>query len=383
LKYTAPLQTKELHVVSFNVPFPANYGGVIDVYYKLFQLHQLGVKIHLHCFEYGREIAPQLNTLCESVNYYPRKKGLLYLFHYLPYIVITRKSEALVQRLMKDNFPILLEGLHSCYLLDDERLSARFKIFRESNIEHDYYFHLYKSESKFWQKVFYRIESWKLKKYEKIVAKSQLMLVVSQNDTRYFQQQFPKNKVIYLPSFHPNSSVVTKPGKGEYVLYHGNLAVSENYLAARYILTEIASKCAHQFIIAGLNPPHELVKLAQSYTNVSLIANPDDVEMEKLLRNAQVNLLLTFQETGLKLKLLNVLYGGRFCLVNSAMLAGTGLDELCVIANSPQDIIKNLNELVEKEFTTNAIERRKISLAKSYSNQANAEKLIAEVFTSN
>jgi hypothetical protein len=381
LKYTAPLQTKELHVVSFNVPYPANYGGVIDVYYKLYQLHQLGIKIHLHCFEYGREIAPQLNVLCESVNYYPRKKGLLYLFHYLPYIVITRRSEALVQRLLKDNFPILLEGLHSCYLLEDDRLSNRFKIFRESNIEHEYYFHLYKSESKFWQKIFYRIESWKLKLYEKTVAKSQLMLVVSQNDTRYFQQQFPTNKVIYLPSFHPNSSVLAKPGKGEYVLYHGNLAVSENYLAARYILSEIASKCAHRFIIAGLNPPHDLVKLAQSFTNVSLIANPDDAEMEKLLRNAQVNLLLTFQETGLKLKLLNVLYGGRFCLVNTAMLAGTGLDELCVIANTPQEIISRLNVLVEKEFTSEEIERRIDCLSKTYSNQTNAQKLIAAVYS--
>ncbi|HRH01517.1 MAG TPA: glycosyltransferase family 1 protein [Bacteroidia bacterium] len=382
MKYTTPLQTKELHVVSFNVPYPANYGGVIDVYYKLFQLHQLGVKIHLHCFEYGREVAPQLNALCESVNYYPRKKGLLYIFHPLPYIVITRKSEALVQRLLKDHFPILLEGLHSCFLLNDERLAARFKIFRESNIEHEYYYHLYKSESKFWQKVFYRMESWKLKQYEKTVAKSQLMLVVSQNDTRYFQQQFPKNKVIYLPSFHPNTSILAQPGKGEYVLYHGNLAVAENYLAARYILTEIASKCAHRFVIAGLNPPHDLVKLAESFTNVSLITNPDDAEMEKLLRNAQVNLLLTFQATGLKLKLLNVLYGGRFCLVNSAMLAGTGLDELCVIANSPQDIISNLNDLLKKEFTAEEIELRKTSLSKNYSNKANAEKLIAEVFTS-
>lgn len=382
MKYTTPLQTKELHVVSFNVPYPANYGGVIDVYYKLYQLHQLGVKIHLHCFEYGREVAPQLNALCESVNYYPRKKGLLYIFHPLPYIVITRKSEALVQRLLKDHFPILLEGLHSCFLLNDERLAARFKIFRESNIEHEYYYHLYKSESKFWQKVFYRMESWKLKQYEKTVAKSQLMLVVSQNDTRYFQQQFPKNKVIYLPSFHPNTSILAQPGKGEYVLYHGNLAVAENYLAARYILTEIASKCAHRFVIAGLNPPHDLVKLAESFTNVSLITNPDDAEMEKLLRNAQVNLLLTFQATGLKLKLLNVLYGGRFCLVNSAMLAGTGLDELCVIANSPQDIISNLNDLLKKEFTAEEIELRKTSLSKNYSNKANAEKLIAEVFTS-
>ena len=45
-------EPKHLHVISFDVPVPANYGGVIDVYYKLKALHLQGVKIHLHCFEY-------------------------------------------------------------------------------------------------------------------------------------------------------------------------------------------------------------------------------------------------------------------------------------------------------------------------------------------
>ena len=26
---------KHLHIVAFNVPLPANYGGVIDVFYRL------------------------------------------------------------------------------------------------------------------------------------------------------------------------------------------------------------------------------------------------------------------------------------------------------------------------------------------------------------
>ena len=37
--------TFKLHIVSFDVPFPPNYGGVIDVYYKCKHLHQLGIEI--------------------------------------------------------------------------------------------------------------------------------------------------------------------------------------------------------------------------------------------------------------------------------------------------------------------------------------------------
>ena len=43
---------KHLHIISFDIPYPPNYGGVIDVYYKIRTLHKLGIKIHLHCFEY-------------------------------------------------------------------------------------------------------------------------------------------------------------------------------------------------------------------------------------------------------------------------------------------------------------------------------------------
>ena len=52
---------KNLHVISFDIPWPVNYGGVIDVFYKITALAGLGVKIHLHCFEYGRKESKELN----------------------------------------------------------------------------------------------------------------------------------------------------------------------------------------------------------------------------------------------------------------------------------------------------------------------------------
>ena len=40
----------DLHIVSFNVPWPANYGGVMDVFYRLRALSRAGLRIHLHCY---------------------------------------------------------------------------------------------------------------------------------------------------------------------------------------------------------------------------------------------------------------------------------------------------------------------------------------------
>ena len=42
-----------LHIVSFDIPYPANYGGVIVIFNQIKALHAAGVKVILHCFQYG------------------------------------------------------------------------------------------------------------------------------------------------------------------------------------------------------------------------------------------------------------------------------------------------------------------------------------------
>lgn len=78
---------KYLNVIALNIPYPANYGGVIDIYYKLKALHECGVHIILHCFEYERQHAPELLDICEEVHYYKRNTGLMANLSFLPYNV--------------------------------------------------------------------------------------------------------------------------------------------------------------------------------------------------------------------------------------------------------------------------------------------------------
>jgi hypothetical protein len=63
----------QLHIISFNVPYPPDYGGVMDVFYKIKTLYDYGVKIRLHCFEYGRKESEVLKQVCEEVYYYKRE----------------------------------------------------------------------------------------------------------------------------------------------------------------------------------------------------------------------------------------------------------------------------------------------------------------------
>ncbi|NVO19367.1 MAG: glycosyltransferase family 1 protein [Bacteroidetes bacterium] len=364
-----------LNIVSFTIPFPANYGGVIDVYYKLLALKNHGIKVILHCYQYDREPAPQLEPLCEKVYYYARNTGFTAQLSFKPYIVKSRQSSELLRNLLSNSYPILFEGLHSCYFLDHPALKNHLKIYRESNIEHQYYLNLAKSERKLSHRIFFLIESLKLKFFQQVLANADLMLVVSEQDTKYLQKKFPGKKIIYLPSFHGNTEVKSLSGIGKYVLYHGNLSVAENERVAEFLIREVFEGQDIPLIIAGLNPSLQLKNLA-SAKGIKLTENPSDQEMSKLIQDAQINLLVTFQATGLKLKLLNTLFNGRFCLVNRQMLSGTGLEDLCVIAESATEIRNKVEQLFISEFEAQLLEKRRSILQERYSDEVNVSKML-------
>ena len=206
------------------------------------------------------------------------------------------------------------------------------------------------------------------------------MLVVSQSDRDYLAAKFLGKEVVYLPSFHGNTEVRSQSGKGLYVLYHGNLSVIENTRAAEYLIKEVFNDLDIPFKIAGLNPSEQLKSLIAKYKNIELITNPQKKEMESLISNAQINVLVTFQATGLKLKLLNTLYNGRWMLVNKEMLAGTGLESLCEIASTSQEMKAKIRTLFNKEYDRTLLLSRAELIEKQFSDKVNAGRLIEEVW---
>ena len=365
-----------IHIVSFTVPYPPNYGGVIDVFFKIRALHAKGVRIHLHCFTYDREPSPELEALCHEVHYYVRQTGLRSALTWKPYIVYSRRSAQLIENLLKNDYPILFEGLHSCYYLSHEKLKERTKIYRESNIEHQYYFHLSKAEKNILKKLYYILSGMKLRAFQPTLRHATMMLTVSKEDNDYLSKMFPSVEVRYLPSFHNNNEVVILPGKGDYALYQGNLSVAENVKAVEFLVKKVIPKSGIRLVIAGLNPAPALVKLASRYSTVELVPNPTDVEMDRLIRNAQVNIMITFQPTGLKLKLLNALFSGRHCLVNPEMVAGTELGSLCEVAATTGQLRETLKELMQAEFREKDIAARKEKLLHLHSNMQNCKTLL-------
>lgn len=370
-----------LHVVSFDIPYPANYGGVIVIYNQIKALHALGVKVILHCFQYGeRTPQPELAQYCQEVYYYKRSRSIIWQLSFFPFIMQTRMNRSLLKRLKKDNHPILFEGMHTAGFVLKKSLRHRQKIVRMHNVEWQYYEQLWKLTSNLipQEKLYYFIESIKLQRMEPyILLHADELIAISTNDEAYFKHW--KANTHYIPAFHPNTFVESQLGRGEYVLFHGKLSVPDNERAAIWLVEEVIAGMEIPFIIAGMEPTQRLKDLIRPHDHIKLIENPDDITMNNLIRNAHINLLYSFQNAGIKLKLINALFRGRFCIVNENIASGTNLEKLCYVRNSAAAIRQTIEALLNAPFEQNRIDERRALLETEYSNLENAKKLMAVV----
>ena len=348
-----------LHVVAFNVPWPANYGGVIDVYYRLKALADAGVKVHLHCFTYGRSEAPELARLCASVHYYRRNMSPLLHLGRRPFIVSSRDCADLWHRLQQDRLPVLLEGVHCCALLEHADVAdGRCVMVRAHNIEADYYARLARTERQLPTKLYLGLEARKLRRYEPILTRATEVLAVTEADKERLAAMGCR-RVSVMPCCHPYEQVVSQSGHGSYALYHGNLSVPENETAARFLMEKVFNGSSHRLVVAGFDPTERLRSLAERIPNVSVVASPDAETLSMLMAEAQLNILVTDQPTGMKLKLLYALYSGRYCVVNSQMVAGTDLGGLCEVADGAEALREAVDRMMTVDFGPNQLEERR------------------------
>lgn len=374
------MQSRKLHIICHDVPFPPDFGGVLDQFYKIKALHENGIEIYLHCFTSGRAEREELNRYCKKVNYYTRKTGHKSLSYELPYIVCSRSSPELLDRLLEDDYPILLEGVHCSYLTNDKRFQNRKIILRLHNIESVYYKQLAHCCHSWLKKIYYFRESAILKKYEKKIASHWSLLTFTQSDADLAATNYRSKKISVIPVFLPYTEIDSPMGIGCYCLYHGNLSVEENEKAVIWLLENVFSDLKIPFVIAGKSAGPRIFKAASKVNTCTIVSDPSDNELRDIISKAQVHVIPSFNCTGIKMKLLNALFNGRHCLVNIEAVQGSGLEEFCYVANDPYEFQDKIKSLYQRPFTFLDLEHRKEKLLTSYNNQQTANLLISQIW---
>lgn len=365
--------SQKLHIVSLENPYPPDYGGVMGIFNRIKALHDSGLEIHLHVFYYEREPKRELENFCHKVYYYKRDMRKVLLFSKFPFIVVSRSSRKLLDNLKSIDAPILFEGLHVCFYLNHPDLKKRIQLVRTHNVEHDYYHHLSLSEKGIFKKWYLKRESVKLREYEAVLMNCDRILSVVESDQDYFKNKYSHSEL--MPVFIDETKFGYSEKRNNSILYHGNLSVSENNIAAEWLIENVFSKISQKCIIAGKNPSVVLKNRISKYKNIELFPNPSFEQLNKLIQESNVCVLPTFQSTGIKLKLIDSLMQGKHCLVNSQMLTGTSLGSFCHQAETPEDFISKINELSVLNFTMDDFEKRKTHLKSYFNNQKSVERI--------
>jgi glycosyltransferase involved in cell wall biosynthesis len=340
-------------------------------------LSELGVDIYLHMFEYGRGEQKELAKYCKEVHYYKRNPFVKSFLSTDPFIVKSRSNDRLITNLNKDPFPILFEGLHTTYPVFENLLKGQPVFVRAHNIEHRFYKGLSESESNLFKKRFFKQEAKKLKRYQQVLKKVNGVFTISPFEQAYFFQKFGDH-CQYVPAFHEVFKKQHLKNKGTYILYHGNMMVPENVKAALFLI-KVYKGSKFTFKIASSHVHKTLVKEIGLHPNISFTHIREQSDLSKLFEEAHINVLPTFQKTGIKLKLLNTLYQSKFVIANDFMIDDTGLETLCERANTKAEFLNKTEMLFNTDFSNDIVNER-LQILQQFDPIQGGQKIIDTIF---
>ena len=373
------MQNKAIHIISFDNPYPPIYGGVIDVYYKIKALHEIGMEIYLHCFvaKIPNEF-PELEAITKKVFFYKASKNPLLLISRIPFSVICRNDKKLLQNLEEVVAPILFEGLKTAYLVHKNQLQNHTKILRLHNIEQYYYKGISKSETSFFYKILFYLESKKYEHFDKIIHKFDKVMALSHFENEYANRKFGNS--VYVPVFHGNEMNNRLSSFGKYALYHGDLRTSDNNRAVAFLIKVFKKIPNYSLLIASSCGADFVKRKKASASNISFVSIKNEDHLDDLLESAHINVMLSFQQSGTKLKLINSLYKSRFCIINKNMVDDEMVRNCCEMAETETEFIAAVNRLRSQPYLD--FEKRKSVLAPILNDATNV-KLIATLIAPN
>lgn len=341
---------RHVHIVCSSCPYPADHGRSIDIFEKIVALYNEDIKIHLHYFGCTEDKNVQeLNHYCDTIGIYRTQK----------------ENENLARCMCKDNFPLLVEGLHSTEILnwvDPDKRKVLVLLYNDASAGN--------SKPGFFQKIFLWNEN-KRKKHQPGLRKDCLYVCLSQKDAEILREKYQVSNVTSLPAFVPWYEVKCQEGMGHFCLYHGNLSVPTNEKAAIWLLEKVFSELRYPFVIAGKDPSRRINKLAQLYSHTCVVANPSEKQINELVQKAHINIIPSLQSVCGRYKLLHSLFEGRHCITNDTMIENTDLEKACHIANDSGSKIMTIKNLMNQPFTAGEIELRKNLLLPRYDNSKN------------
>ncbi|QXP59907.1 hypothetical protein [Olleya sp. HaHaR_3_96] len=306
---------------------------------------------------------------------YKRKTNLFIHFSRIPFIVKSRTCNKLTEKLIEIGFPILYEGLNSTRTLDLMSRKGIKTFVRLHNIEHNYYKNIGKLEDSFFKKIYYLFEAYRLKKYQSVLKNADILFTISPKENIYFSSLF--NNVVYLPVFQSKKELL-KTESSQFCLFHGDLRLSDNIRAAEFLISFFSVKTDKKLVIASSFENLVLNLKIKKSANIVFEKIEFLSDLELLFSKTAVHILLSYQSSGIKLKLLNSLFTDSYVLSNHKIIEGTELETCCELFETEEDLLLLINKLYGLKIS---LEERvnRLNRLKAFNTNNSIQKIISNL----
>lgn len=370
-----PSKKNNILIVSGFKPFPAQFGGAVDIWERLIGLKHLGLEIDLVFTDKNTPKEDELQAMKKVVNnvlYCQRKNKIFQLLSPKPLQALSRNG--LAQILLSKKYDIvLLEGEFVAEILNNPTLTYDKLIVRVHNNEAFYFEALKQSCTSPFKKIYYQLEIPKIKKYSaQILEKAHRLWYISADELANSTNQ---NKGIFLPPPINGTYRTYTPQANKQVLFVGALFMPNNIYAIdwyiKFIHPQLTQHPTYQFNIVGKTHSEaqtkELIKKYEHIDKVQLFVNQND--LSPYFKSAKVFINPMFHGSGVKIKTIEALRNGLPLVSTTVGAEGMNFTEKHYWkAETAEEFTKQINQI----FNANTQELElKVQAAQQHLQQLN------------
>lgn len=359
------------------LPFPAVHGGRIDTWNRIRALKILGHNIFLiawaiHEDNSKKESLNTVNDLVDELVCFTRNHNQISrlinitvkILHspIQPNIVtdcsLGRKKYEVLKNKIKEFSPhfIWSDGIYTAKTASRFSTALDKPLFiRAHNIEHVYIKKLIVASKSLKEKIGFWGMTWNLKKYEfNVLKKATAFFDISLTDLEYWKTQGLSNGYWMPPIFHSqNYTQINKPCfEEDYdISFIGNLYSPNNVKSIKWFLENVLPLIRSilpnsSVLIAGFKPSEIFISFCQSFSNVTLISNPENIN--QLYSNSKILINPILSGSGVNIKTIEMLHQNKPIVCTSVAITGLPpiLKTKVHIADNEQDFSSSIVSLL-------------------------------------
>lgn len=356
-----------LHLWSMDRLEAPLYGGTVEVSGQIRMAQASGLQVVLHAWGQLSHDKPfDHGITLQSM----RRQALPLLWRlHLPWIVSSRKSRIANHRAKVQRGMVLVNGPHCTGPVHPHQA-----ILRLHNPESAYYASLAQSVHG-WRGWHHRLESHRLKVYEKQLASSWQgdVWAISSGDAQWWPSD---QRTVVIPPLadmrqaaKPIESLPDRP----MLLVHGKFSVDENRAAVLAMIQRADSLTTYKVQVMGHGLDASLVASIKGISHMTYVDSPSDTMLHKALAASHVVLVHANHALGVKLKLLHGMARGGHVLAHALATEGLPYAHSCHVYGDWQDAMGQLAGLAVKVWDSEAVDRRSKDLQRIVAMQLVAE----------